>query len=60
MAWKCIEGLPGRVFIPDEEEEGLPKKHPCKSCFSCQQCGENRCRICLNARCSGKNDPDAD
>lgn len=24
----------------------MKKKHPCPDCSFCQECGENRCRLC--------------
>jgi len=37
--------LPGKVYVP-EELQVKPKKHPCKDCFSCQLCGDDRCQVC--------------
>jgi hypothetical protein len=44
MAFIRIEGLCGKVFIPDVSSE--TKKHPCSDCFECARCGDDRCRIC--------------
>jgi hypothetical protein len=45
MAWITVPGLAGKVYQPD----GCPpehRKHPCRDCFRCQHCGEDRCRVC--------------
>jgi len=44
VAFESVPGLAGRVFVPDKQSgEG---KHPCPDCYACQQCGEDRCRVC--------------
>jgi hypothetical protein len=45
MAWVHVPGLAGNVYVPDDTGQ-VQKKHPCKGCFSCQWCDENRCRVC--------------
>ena len=45
MAWQRVPGLSGKVFIPECQSEGK-KKNPCPDCFACQQCSEERCRVC--------------
>lgn len=45
MAFVRIPGLPGKVYVPDKK--GHPCKHPCKDCFSCEFCSDDRCRICI-------------
>jgi hypothetical protein len=45
MAWVNVPGLPGRVYLP-QDADPEHKKHPCKTCFSCQWCDENRCQVC--------------
>lgn len=45
MAWVTVPGLAGKVYLPDDADQP-PKKHPCKTCFSCQWCDETRCRVC--------------
>ncbi len=47
MAWINVPGLAGKVYLPDDAGQ-LQKKHPCKACFSCQWCDENRCQVCRN------------
>ena len=49
MAFVTIPGLKGKVFIPQESDR-VYKKKPCKDCFSCQQCSEDRCRVCIGQR----------
>lgn len=44
MAFKTIPGIEGKVFVP--EKEPRIRKHPCQDCFVCQQCGDDRCRLC--------------
>ncbi|BBO82009.1 hypothetical protein [Desulfosarcina ovata] len=45
MAWTTLPGITGKVYVPDETGP-TPKKHPCRTCFSCQWCDETRCRVC--------------
>lgn len=45
MAWINVPGLVGKVYVPGDAARILTK-HPCKACFSCQWCDENRCRVC--------------
>ena len=47
MAWINVPGLPGKVYVPEDAGQ-TQKKHPCKACFSCQWCDENRCQVCRN------------
>jgi hypothetical protein len=49
MAWIHVPGLAGKVYVPDDGGQ-LRKKHPCKACFSCQWCDENRCQVCRSDR----------
>jgi hypothetical protein len=52
MSFVSVPGLKGKVYVPDESREGS-KKYPCKDCFSCQQCSDDRCRVCLSlGQCS--------
>jgi hypothetical protein len=44
MAFIRIEGVEGKVFVPDLSPE--PKKHPCPGCFECARCSDDRCRVC--------------
>ena len=42
-----IEGLPGKVYIPEKLPDNQ-KKNKCPDCFSCQMCNDSRCQLCLN------------
>ncbi|MCB2182277.1 MAG: hypothetical protein KQH63_09650 [Desulfobulbaceae bacterium] len=43
MAFRKLPDNKGLIYIP--EFSGI-KKHPCPDCFSCQWCGNERCRSC--------------
>jgi hypothetical protein len=45
MRWVKFHGLSGKVYQPDGVGQ-VHKKHPCRTCFTCQWCDENRCRVC--------------
>lgn len=45
MPFVSHPGLPGKVYIPVFNTEKF-RKHPCRDCFSCQRCGEDRCQVC--------------
>lgn len=45
MAFERMKGVAGLVFVP--ENTGKAKKHPCKDCYACQMCSDNRCLLCL-------------
>jgi hypothetical protein len=45
MPFVSHPGLPGKVFLPVFNPE-KSRKHPCRDCFSCQMCGEDRCQVC--------------
>jgi len=49
MSFVAVPGLKGKVYVPDEPRPGL-KKHRCRDCFSCQQCSDDRCRVCRGVR----------
>jgi hypothetical protein len=44
MKFRTIPGIEGKVFIPDEAPS--KRKHPCRDCYACQQCSDDRCRVC--------------
>ena len=50
MPFVTIPGLKGKVYVPESDNTG--KKHPCRDCFSCQHCSDDRCAVC---RTQGKN-----
>lgn len=48
------DGL-GRIYVPEQQTN---KKHPCRDCFSCQWCSDERCKICRPGKpcsCKKKN-----
>jgi len=46
MAFVSVSGLKGKIYVPEKQQESL-KKHPCKECYFCQFCSDDRCRVCL-------------
>jgi hypothetical protein len=44
MDFKKLPDNFGKIYVP--ECDGGTKKHPCPDCFSCQWCGNERCRVC--------------
>lgn len=44
MAFQSIPGIEGKVFVPDKGCRAA--KHPCRECYACQQCSDDRCRVC--------------
>jgi hypothetical protein len=53
MGFIRMEGVCGQVFVPEGSPE--PKKHPCPDCFECQQCSDDRCRLCSDGDAGGGN-----
>ncbi len=47
MPFIKINGLPGKVYIPDKLPDNR-KKNTCPDCFSCQMCSDTRCQVCTN------------
>jgi len=45
MPFVTVPGLKGKVYIPDDKPE-CSKKHPCRDCYSCQMCSDDRCEVC--------------
>lgn len=45
MPFVKVPGLEGKVYVP-QNNKGCPKKHPCKDCFACDHCSDDRCRVC--------------
>jgi hypothetical protein len=45
MAFINVPGLVGKLYVPDDRPL-RPKKHACPDCFGCQQCSDDRCRLC--------------
>jgi len=56
MSFTKVPGLTGKVYVPQKSNSGA-KKHPCKDCFSCQSCSDDRCRVCLNQRTCRRSGP---
>jgi hypothetical protein len=44
-----VPGLIGRVYVPEAHPDDA-QKYPCRDCYVCQMCGENRCTVCRNRR----------
>lgn len=44
MPFQKLPNNKGLIYIP--ECGNYRKKQPCRDCFSCQWCGEERCRVC--------------
>ncbi|MCG8688574.1 MAG: hypothetical protein MI892_27135 [Desulfobacterales bacterium] len=53
MAFVKVPGLPGKVYVPDTKKD-CTKKHPCKDCFSCEFCSDDRCGVCRKKKKPGK------
>jgi len=49
MPFVKVPGLIGKVYVPEKQDKSL-KKHPCKDCFFCQSCSDDRCRMCLGQK----------
>jgi len=45
MTFINVPGLAGKLYVPDGRPPGS-KKHPCRDCFGCQQCSDDRCSLC--------------
>jgi hypothetical protein len=57
MPFVTLPGVTGKFYVPENNPDKT-KKHPCPDCFSCQTCGEDRCRICRKSRkAECENDP---
>jgi hypothetical protein len=58
MPFVRIEGEEGLFYVP--EDDGLKKKHPCKDCFCCQWCDDERCAQCLKRKCCDRHNESGD
>jgi len=56
MNFTTVPGLTGKVYVPKQSARN-DKKHLCKDCFSCQNCSDDRCRVCLNQRTCSRSGP---
>jgi len=45
MSFRKLPDNRGLIYVP--ECGNCEKKHPCKDCFSCQWCSNDRCQRCL-------------
>jgi len=58
MPFVEMPGLRGKVYVP-ENQQGSPQKHPCKNCYFCQMCSDDRCRLCLSSKnCECQTSPE--
>ncbi|MGD2150534.1 MAG: hypothetical protein PVJ20_03635 [Desulfobacterales bacterium] len=51
MKFVSVPGLKGKVYVPEKQPVSL-KKHPCKDCYFCQLCSDDRCAVCLGSKIS--------
>jgi len=60
MPFIKIEGFTGNIYVPEVNQ--MKKKHPCKDCFSCQFCSDERCGLCLKKKIVtvNKSSPESD
>ena len=49
MPFVELPGITGKVYVPEVPQEGS-KKHPCKDCYFCQMCSDDRCRLCIGPK----------
>jgi len=49
MPFVTVPGLKGKVYVPEKPQE-IAKKHPCRDCYFCQSCSDDRCRMCLGPK----------
>jgi hypothetical protein len=49
MPFVSSELIQGKIFVPEKRLDP-GQKHPCKDCFSCQRCGDDRCQLCLREK----------
>jgi len=52
MPFQKLPDNRGMIYVP-ECSSGM-KKHPCPDCFSCQWCGNERCRVCKGKQAKKK------
>lgn len=48
MPFVKMPGLKGKVYVPEKKSK-CSKKHPCKDCFSCDRCSDDRCNVCRSS-----------
>lgn len=49
MGWIKHPGISGKVYVPEFLSD-RHKKHACRDCYGCLQCGDDRCAICRQAK----------
>lgn len=49
MPFIRLPGKKGLFFVP-APAPACTKKHPCPDCHFCQNCGEERCRVCRRTK----------
>jgi hypothetical protein len=52
MPFQKLPDNRGMIYVP--ECSSNKKKHLCPDCFSCQWCGNERCRVCKGKQAKGK------
>lgn len=57
MPFIKIEGFTGNIYVP--EINPGKKKHPCRDCYSCQFCSDERCKLCLGKKSGNKKSDDS-
>lgn len=45
MAFQKLPDNRGLIYVPECRSPG--KKHPCRDCFACQWCANDRCNRCM-------------
>jgi hypothetical protein len=45
MPFITLCGVTGRVYVPPTVR-AHPQKHPCRDCFDCLGCSDDRCNLC--------------
>ena len=45
MPFITLCGVTGRVYVPPTGRSH-PQKHPCRDCFDCLGCSDDRCNLC--------------
>ncbi len=45
MPFVKIPGMMGKLYVP-KKLVIQKKKHPCRDCFACEFCSDDRCNVC--------------
>lgn len=48
MPFISLKGIKGKIFIPDEH--ATFRKNPCKDCYYCQFCSDEKCGLCIKMK----------